>query len=325
MSTGSKQRISVIIPVRNEAGKIHQCLEAVFSQSVKPHEVVIVDGHSTDGTIEEVRKFPAKIFYEDAHSIACARQIGVENAEGEYIAFTDADCVPDREWLSNLIKEFDEGIIGVGGAAKNTGDSLWEKSINLAMDTFLGGARTLQARFVKERRFVRSIGGFNSIYRKQDILKVGGFNTRLPGGEDLELNKKLSKMGKLLYTPQAVVLHHHSWTLSKFAKKMFRYAKERGMIRAWDLQVIPALVAPLLFISLIFTRWAFLSLLGLYCLLVVAMTLKLTVQGRDTRYLVSVPIVYIVEHSSYIIGFWRGMILPRRTGVKPAEEESRER
>ncbi len=320
MSTGNKQRISVIIPVRNEAGKIQQCLAAVFSQSLKPHDVIVIDGHSTDGTVEKVRKFPAKIFYEDAHSIACARQIGVENAEGEYIAFTDADCVPDREWLSNLVKEFDEGIIGVGGAAINTGDSLWERSINLAMDTFLGGARTLQARFVRERRFVRSIGGFNSIYRKQDILNAGGFNTRLPGGEDLELNKKLSRMGKLLYTPQAVVLHHHSWTLPKFARKMFRYGKERGMIRAWDLQVIPALVVPLILISLIFTPWALVSLLGLYCLLIVAMTLRLAVQGRDTRYLVSIPVVYITEHTCYTAGVWRGIILPRRTGVKPAGE-----
>lgn len=311
----SKQRISVIIPVRNEAGKIQQCLAAVFSQSLKSYEVIVVDGHSTDETVEKVEKFPVKIFYENSNSIACARQIGVENAKGDYIAFSDADCIPDKEWLSNLMKEFGEGIVGVGGAAKNMGDSLWEKSINLAMDTFLGGAKTLQARFFKDRRFVRSIGGFNSIYRKQDILKVGGFNTNLPGGEDLELNKKLSKIGKLLYTPQAVVLHHHSWTLSKFARRMFRYGKERGMIRAWDLQVIPALVVPLALISMLFTPWVFLSLLGFYVLLIVVMASKLVVQGRDIRYLLSIPLVYIVEHTSYTLGLWRGIILPQKLAL----------
>lgn len=321
----SQPKISVVIPVWNEADKIQQCLAAVFSQSLKSYEVIVVDGHSTDETVEKIEKFPVKIFYENSNSIACARQIGVENAKGDYIAFSDADCIPDKEWLSNLVKEFDDGIVGVGGPSKNVGDSLWERSINLAMDTFLGGARTLQARFIRDRRFVRSIGGFNSIYRRQDILKVGGLNTSLPGGEDLELNKKLSKIGKLLYTPRAVVIHHHSWTLGKFAKKMFRYGKERGMIRAWDLQVIPALVAPLVVISLLFTRWAFLFLLGLYCLLIGAMTLKLAVQGRDTRYLFSIPIVYITEHASYALGLWRGIILPHKTGVKYAEEESRVR
>lgn len=59
----SKRRISVIIPVRNEADKIEQCLEAVFAQSLKPYEVIIVDGHSDDGTVGRVQKFPVKILY----------------------------------------------------------------------------------------------------------------------------------------------------------------------------------------------------------------------------------------------------------------------
>lgn len=50
-------KISVIIPVRNEADKIEQCLEAVFNQSYKPFEVIVVDGHSTDETVENARKF----------------------------------------------------------------------------------------------------------------------------------------------------------------------------------------------------------------------------------------------------------------------------
>ncbi len=312
----SRPKISVVIPARNEAAKIEQCLKAVFSQSLKPYEVIIVDGHSTDETVGKARNFLVKIFYEGAQSIACARQIGTERAKGEYIAFTDADCIPDKEWLRNLIKEFDTGIIGVGGATKNTGDSLWEKSINLSMGTFLGGAKTPQGRFFKNKRFLRSIGGFNSVYRKQDILKVGGFNIKLPGGEDLELNKKLYKKGKLLYTPEAIVLHQHGWTVGKFAKKMYRYGKERGVIRAWDLQVIPPLVIPLVVLSLLFTRWAFLSLLGLYCLLLVTMALKFIIRERDIRYLVSIPFVYIVEHTLYTLGFWKGIILPHKTGIK---------
>jgi len=315
----NKGRISVVIPVQNEADKLEQCLEAVFAQSYKPYEVIVVDAYSTDKTVEKAEKFPVKILYEDAHSIAYARQIGVENAEGEYAAFTDADCIPDKEWLRNLIKEFDKGIIGVGGAAKNIGDSFWQKSINLAMNSFLGGAKTPQARFFKDRCFVKSIGGFNSIYRRKDILRVGGFDIKLPGGEDLELNKKLSKIGKLLYTPEAVVLHQHGWTVKKFAKKMYRYGKERGMIRAWDLQVIPPLVVPLIVLSLLFTRWACLSLLGLYSVLLATMALRFTVQRRNIRYLVSIPIVYIIEHTLYTIGFWKGIIRPHKAGIKKVE------
>lgn len=59
-------KITIIIPVKNEADKIEQCLEAVFNQTIKPFEVIVVDGHSADNT--------------------------VENAEGDFLAFTDVDC-----------------------------------------------------------------------------------------------------------------------------------------------------------------------------------------------------------------------------------------
>ena len=68
----------------------------------------------------------------------------VENASGDFVAFTDADCIPEKGWLENLVKEFDDGIVGVGGGIKNIGEGLWEKSINLASDTFLGSDNSLQ-------------------------------------------------------------------------------------------------------------------------------------------------------------------------------------
>jgi glycosyltransferase involved in cell wall biosynthesis len=51
-------KISAIIPVKNEAEKIERCLEAVFGQTIKPFEVIVVGGHSTDKTVENAKKFP---------------------------------------------------------------------------------------------------------------------------------------------------------------------------------------------------------------------------------------------------------------------------
>lgn len=89
-------KISVIIPVRNEADKIEHCLEAVFNQTLKPVEVIVVDGHSTDGTVENARKFPVRVVYEDYDTVGGARQVGVKNAKGDYVAFTGADYIPER-------------------------------------------------------------------------------------------------------------------------------------------------------------------------------------------------------------------------------------
>jgi cellulose synthase/poly-beta-1,6-N-acetylglucosamine synthase-like glycosyltransferase len=307
----SKPKISVIIPVRNEANKIERCLEAVFSQSCKPHEIIVVDGYSDDGTIGRAEKFPVKILFEDYHTRGGACQVGIEHARGEYVAFTDADCIPERDWLDNLVEEFTNGTVGVGGAVKNIGDGFWTHSVNLAYGTFLGSANSVQGRIFKDKRFASSISGCNSMYRRQDILKVGGFNTSLPGAEDADLNGRLLKEGKLLYVPKAVILHDHGRGLREFARQMLRYGRDRGVARRAGLQVIPPLLVPLVLLTLLFTHWVLLSLFALYLAILVAMGLKFTVQEKNIKYLVSIPIVYVIEHSLYTLGLWRGLVVRR--------------
>lgn len=300
--------ISVVIPVKNEEEKIEQCLEAVFSQSLKPHEVIVVDGHSSDRTVEQAREFPVRVFYEDYHTRAGACQIGVENAKGVFVAFTDADCVPEKNWLEDVVKEFDEGIVGVGCGIKNIGEGLWEKSIDLISGTFLGSANSVQGRFFKDKRYVNSISGCNSMYHKEDILKVGGFDVGLSTAEDTELSRKMLKIGKLLYTPDAVILHNHKRGLKDFAKRMHQYGYGRAKGRLWDLQVIPPILALLLLVSLVFTPWIFFGMVGIYVIMIAGMGVRFVVQERSLKYLVTVPIVYMIEHGLYTIGFWRGIV-----------------
>ncbi|MBT9132988.1 MAG: putative mycofactocin biosynthesis glycosyltransferase MftF [Firmicutes bacterium] len=309
----SEPKISVIIPVRNEADKIERCLEAVFSQSLKPYEVIVVDGNSTDGTVDTAQKFPVKILYEDYHNRAGGCQIGTENAEGEYIAFTDADCIPDREWLANLVKELDDGIAGVGGRYEDIGKGLWTRSINLTFRTPLSGAKSRWT----ERRVVKnlSVCGANGMCRREDILRVGGFRVTLSGAEDLELSSRLSKLGPLVYTPDALVLHNHDRGLKDFAKQAYRYGGWRRESRLWDVQVVPPVIAPLLLISLIFTPWLCLGALALYAIAIIMTGIRIAIQEGKPVYLVSIPAAYIVQHLFYIIGFWKETIRPRKRGV----------
>lgn len=310
----NEPKISVIIPVRNEADKIERCLEAVFAQSLKPYEAVVVDGRSTDDTVDRAKKFPVRLFFQDYGACGAARQIGLENAEGEYLAFTDADCIPSLNWLHDLATQFESGTVGVGGGIENVGEGVWTQSTNLAQNTFLGGGGSIQTRLFPEKRFVKSISACNSMYRKRDLVEVGGFNIHLSGADETELNRRLTKLkkGKLLYVPSAVVVHDHGRSLKEFAKNMYSYGGWRRECGVWDLPVIPPLVVPLLLLSLIFTRWILLSFLGLYLIAIMAAGFKFAVQKRDIRYFFSIPIVYLVEHSCFILGFWKQTIFPRR-------------
>lgn len=308
----NESKISVIIPVLNQEKKIEQCLEAVFAQSLQPYEVIVVDGHSTDGTVEKAQRFPVKIFYQEYGAAGAARQIGVEKAEGEYLAFIDSDCIPDKNWLKTLTSEFEDDIVAVGGGMKNIGTGLWNNSINLSLSNFLGNANQLQAAIFREKRLVKELGLFNSIYRKKYILEVGGFNIHLAGADETELNKRISKKGKLLYTPDTVVLHDHGRGLREFAQNMYRYGTWRRQSRVLDLPAIPPLLAPLLLLSLIFTRWVFLPLLALYFIILVVMAAKFVIQEKDIRYFFTIPVVYLTEHICYIIGFWKEVLFPHK-------------
>ena len=175
MTTPKAPKISVIIPVKNMAGKIEPCLKAVFAQSLPPHEVIVVDGRSTDGTVARAQKFPVKVFEQDYGAAGAARQIGVEHAEGEYLAFTDGDCIPGKDWLKNLVGAFGEGIVGVGGGIQNIGRGIWTKSINLAFATFLGSGRSVQGGALFADRFVKSI-------RMTAMMGTGLIATPIAGG-----------------------------------------------------------------------------------------------------------------------------------------------
>ncbi len=309
----SQPKISVVIPVRNEADKIEQCLKTVLSQSLKPHEVIVVDGHSNDKTIEKAKQFPVKIFYEDYHNRAGGCQIGVENAEGEYIAFTDADCIPDKDWLANLVKEFDEGVVGVGGRYEDIGKGLWTRSVNLTFKTPLSGAKSRWNR--RKVTKILSVCGANGMCRQEDILRVGGFNVRLSGAEDLELGKRLGKLGSLVYTPDARVLHNHNRGLRDFAKQAYRYGGWRKESKLWEVQAIPPLITPLLLLSLIFTPWVCLGTIALYIIAIITISIRITLKESKPIYLVSVPVAFFAQHLCYVIGFWKEMIRPREKGT----------
>lgn len=101
--------VSIIIIAKNEGDAIEQCLKSMFNQSVLPQEVIVVDGHSTDNTLEIVRKYPARIIEETGHpSPSNARNLGVQNAKGEIVLVIGADAELDRDCIKNMLPYFDD-------------------------------------------------------------------------------------------------------------------------------------------------------------------------------------------------------------------------
>jgi len=96
-------KISVIIPTFNRKKTLGRAIQSVMNQSLSPFEILIIDDGSNDGTEEWVKeKFQnIKYIYQNNHGVSSARNIGIENAYGDWVAFLDSD----DEWLPNKLYE----------------------------------------------------------------------------------------------------------------------------------------------------------------------------------------------------------------------------
>jgi cellulose synthase/poly-beta-1,6-N-acetylglucosamine synthase-like glycosyltransferase len=224
-------KVSIIIPTKNNGDMLEKCLSSIknLDYPKDKHEVIIVDGHSTDDTVDIAKKYGCKVLYENKGTIGGARNIGVENSDGEYIVFTDSDCVVDKNWLENLLEEFkDEKIASVGGPnitpeddtefAKCAGDVL----------TFLSNPGSRYGFNANEVREIYHNPTCNSAYRKSIFQEVGGFNPRLITCDDEELDYRITERGyKILFTPHARVLHYRRPTWKRFYRQAYKYAVGR--------------------------------------------------------------------------------------------------
>jgi len=111
--------LSVVIPTLNSERTIGVALKALF-KNVYPRdhfEVVVVDGGSCDKTLEIIMEFPVKVLTTKKKGAAAARNLGIKNAKGKIICFTDSDCVVPKNWLSKIHRFFanNKNADGVGG------------------------------------------------------------------------------------------------------------------------------------------------------------------------------------------------------------------
>ena len=116
-------RASIIIPSYNSRATIRRCLQSLLAQeSDVTHEIILVDG-SDDGTDEIVRsEFPSvRLVHLETRTLpGRGRNLGVQEARGELLCFTDADCVVEPDWLNRLTGHLDSGdVAGVGGSVLN--------------------------------------------------------------------------------------------------------------------------------------------------------------------------------------------------------------
>jgi glycosyltransferase involved in cell wall biosynthesis len=191
-------KVSLIVTVRNGAEHLEEFLGSVAAQTRPPDEFVIVDGGSTDGTVDLLeRAEQVTLISEPGANIARGRNVAIAAASHDVIAVTDADCVLKPDWLEQLLRPLDEGADVSMGFYLPLTDGFFQEcmaAVNLAAD----------ASEVDGNRFMPSARSI--AYRRSAIEAAGGYPEWLAIGEDMWVNHRWRQMGlDMRFAPEAVV------------------------------------------------------------------------------------------------------------------------
>jgi glycosyltransferase involved in cell wall biosynthesis len=204
--------VSVVVPVYNAKSTIKLCIEALLAQDYpRPQmEIIIVDNNSKDNTAQLVSAYPeAKLLYETAiQGSYAARNKGI------------SDCVADPAWVTRLVESFaDPKILGVGGQFKMA------EPTNM-IEKMLAETSSLQGNYQEESGlFLPPIFTGNTAYRKQVLDELGGFDSLLFTGGDVDLAWRLQHHhgNCVCYNPAAVTYYHHRTNLKEMKRQSRRY------------------------------------------------------------------------------------------------------
>lgn len=217
-----RPKVSVVVPTYNRRLSARETVECLLRQTVPPHEIIVVDDGSCDGTAEFLRRSfgsAVRVLTRPNGGPASARNTGIRESAGEFIAFTDSDCLPEEGWLAELLEGFDSPrVAGVGGVVRRADADLLSEYVDAA---------GLLNPLIRDGE-VDYLVTANACFRRDVLFEADLFDERfvLPGGEDTELSVRVRSLGyELRFNPAAVVLHHHRQTVPALLRTMSNYGQ----------------------------------------------------------------------------------------------------
>lgn len=240
------KKISVIVLTLNSENYIKGCLESINEQIYprKDFEVVVIDSNSKDKTREIAKELGARVVNTNKKGFAKCRNFAIKEARHPWVAFTDSDCIVDKNWLKELVRVLEEKKINVAGGPApppKDGLSLFGKCVSVLGYPAGGIARTFE-----KPGFTKELSTCNIIFNKNSAINAGLFDESMEFGcEDTDFVKALSEKEKIFFNPKAVVFHLPRETISSFAKWWIRRGKGDYSFHKKHLPAFPrSLVSP---------------------------------------------------------------------------------
>ncbi|UQX87882.1 glycosyltransferase [Jatrophihabitans telluris] len=240
-------RVSLVVCTRNRGEQLVACLNDLRELTYRNLDIIVVDNAPTDDStrryVDEASALDPRIRYatEPRPGLSCARNRGLREARGEYIAYTDDDVSVDADWITQLVAAFGDGekVACVTGlvctAALTTSAEIYFDARTASWSTRTEPVTyDLDRHALDDALYPYSAGifgtGANFAFDRAVLVDMGGFDEALGagtltrGGEDLDIFVRVLRAGYAIrYDPSAVVWHHHRADEAALVQQMYGY------------------------------------------------------------------------------------------------------
>ncbi|MDX1413614.1 MAG: sugar transferase [Candidatus Promineifilaceae bacterium] len=325
MNTKSEKdiKVSVIVPAYQAAKTIAACLYALNNQNTSlPYEVIVVDDGSTDPTADLAKPLcDHLILHPNKRGPAAARNSGVNQAQGEYICFTDSDCAPEKDWIEQIISALDDQeIAGAKGVYRTSQKEIVARFVQIEYED--------KYDLLLEQERINFIDTYSAAYRHKILVDNHGFDEQFEYLEDQELSFRLASRGyQMVFQPSAIVFHQHSRTITGYFRKKFligywkaqivRRFPERAIQDSHTPQVLKAqlLILAILLASImgiLITPWSAAALvIGLMAFFGSTIPFLLKAWPKDRVVALAAPFLLVIRAAALGFGYAWGLITPK--------------
>ncbi|MCU1383792.1 MAG: glycosyl transferase, family 2 [Acidobacteria bacterium] len=215
-------KVSVVVCAYNAADTLEDNLRSLEQLTYPDYEIILVNDGSKDRTSEIGHSF-AKVRVIDTPNagLSAARNVGLAEASGEIVAYTDADTRVDRDWLTFLVQPFlTSDVVGSGGPNVVPAD---DPPIAQCIARAPGGPTHV----LLDDRIAEHVPGCNMAFRRDALLAIEGFNPiYLRAGDDVDVCWRLQARGwKIGFASAALVWHHHRSSVKAYWRQQVGYGE----------------------------------------------------------------------------------------------------
>lgn len=200
--------VSVIVPTRNSARTLAECLKSVRAQTYPHLESIVIDNRSDDAT-PQIASALADVFLTGGRERSAQRNLGARRACGEYLLFVDSDMTLEPEVIGECVAAAESADVVIVPEA-SFGEGLWARAKELERSCYHGDATIEAARF----------------FRTETFVATGGYDEALDAGEDWDLHERARARGARIGRTEALIQHDEGQLkLRRLVAKKFAYGR----------------------------------------------------------------------------------------------------